>query len=89
MPGEAVPEIDFKTNFVLFARNTQFCNHISIGKVNLKNCVAEVLAIETVSAMPIDDKVVMCLVVVPRQDIRAIQTGIFINVANLCRGKTR
>ncbi|MBW1865925.1 MAG: hypothetical protein JRI64_09930, partial [Deltaproteobacteria bacterium] len=25
-PGEAVPEIDFKTNLILFTRNTQFYN---------------------------------------------------------------
>ena len=74
-PGEDVPEIDFKTNLVLFARNTQFYNRISIGKVNVKNGVAEVLAMETMSAMPIEDKVAMSLVVVPRQGISAIQTG--------------
>ena len=33
------------------------------------------LAIETMSAMPIKDKVVMSLVVVPRQGITAIQSG--------------
>ena len=36
-PGEDVPEIDFKANMVLFARNTQFYNRISIGKVNVTN----------------------------------------------------
>jgi len=74
-PGEAVPEIDFKANLVLFSRNTQFYNRISIGKVNLKNGVAEVLAMETRSAMPIEDKVAMSLVVVPRKGIKAIQAG--------------
>ena len=74
-PGEAVPEIDFKINLVLFARNTQFYNRISIGKVNVKNGVAEVLAMETMSAMPIDEKVAMSLVVVARKGITAIQSG--------------
>jgi acid phosphatase (class A) len=74
-PGEAVPEIDFKTNFVLFARNTQFYNRISIGKVNVTNGVAEVLAMETMSAMPIEDKVAISLVVVVREGITAIQAG--------------
>ena len=32
-PGEDVPKIDFKANRVLFARNTQFYNRMSIGKV--------------------------------------------------------
>ena len=74
-PGEAIPEIDFKANLVLFARNRQFYNRIRIGKVNVKNGVAEVLAMETMSAMPIEDKVAMSLVVVARQGISGIQTG--------------
>ena len=74
-PGEDIPEIDFKANLVLFARNTQFYNHISIGKVNVKNGVAEVLAMETMSAMPIEEKVAISLVVVAREGIIAIQAG--------------
>ncbi len=74
-PGENVPEMDFKANLVLFARNTQFYNSIRIGKVNVKNGVAEVLAMETLSAMPIKDKVAMSLVLVPRQGITALQSG--------------
>jgi acid phosphatase (class A) len=73
--GKAVPKIDFTTKLVLFVRNTQFYNRISIGKVNLTNGVAEVLAMETMSSMPIEDKVAMSLVVIPRQGITAIQTG--------------
>ena len=63
-PHEAIPEIDFKTDLVLFARNTQFYNRISIGKVRVKNGVADVLAMETMSAVPIEDKLAMSLVVV-------------------------
>ena len=74
-PGEAAPKIDFTANLVLFARNTQFFNRISIGKVNVKSGVAEVLAMETMSAMPIEDKVAMSLVVVARKGITAIQSG--------------
>ena len=74
-PGEAVPVIDFKTNLVLFARNTQFYNRIRIGKVNVTNGVAEVLAMETMSAMPIEDKVAMSMVVVARQGITGVQSG--------------
>jgi hypothetical protein len=74
-PGEAIPEIDFKGNLILFARNTHFFNRISIGKVNVTNGVAQVLTMETMSAMPIEDKVAMFLVVVPRSGITAIQTG--------------
>ena len=74
-PDQDVPGIDFKANLVLFARNTQFYNSIRIGNVNVKNGVAEVLAMETMSAMPIEDKVAMSLVVVARKGIRAVQTG--------------
>ena len=49
-PGEDVPKIDFTANLVFFARNTRFYNRISIGKVNVKNGVAEVLAMQTMSA---------------------------------------
>jgi hypothetical protein len=72
-PGEDVPEIDFNVNLVLFTRNTQFYNRTRIGKVNVTNGVAEVLAMETMSAMPIEEKVAMSLAVVPRQGITAIQ----------------
>ena len=37
--------------------------------------VAEVLAMETLSAMPIEDKVAMSLAVVPRKGIESIQSS--------------
>ena len=43
--------------------------------MNVKNGVAEVLAMETMSAMPIQDKVAMSLVVVQRKDIKSIRTA--------------
>ncbi|MFC1824186.1 hypothetical protein ACFL9T_15855, partial [Thermodesulfobacteriota bacterium] len=74
-PGDAVPGIDFKIKLVLFARNTQFYNRISIGKVKVTKGVVELLAMETMSSMPIEDNVAMSLVVVPRQGLTAVQTG--------------
>jgi len=74
-PEQAVPDIDFKTNLVLFARNTQFYNRIRIGKVNVTNGVADILAMETMSAMPIEDKVAMSMVVIAGQGITGIQNG--------------
>lgn len=81
-PGEPVPEIDFEANLVLFARNTQFYNRIRIGKVNVTNGVAQVLAMETMSAMPIEDNVSISLVVVIRQGITALQMGYEITPVN-------
>jgi hypothetical protein len=74
-PEKAVPHIDFNTNVVLFVKNTHFYNRIRIGKVNVKNGVAEVLAMETMSARPIEDKVAMSLVVLNRQGITGVQSG--------------
>ena len=74
MPGEDVPVIDYNANLVLFARNTQFYNRIRIGKVEVTDGVAEVLAMETMSAMPIEDKVAMSIVVVARKGITALQS---------------
>ena len=74
-PEEAVPAIDFNTNFVIFVKNTQFYNRIRIGKVNVTNGVAEVLAMETLSARPIEDKVAMSLVVLNRQGIIGIRSN--------------
>ena len=81
-PGEAVPKIDFKINLVLFTRNTQFYNSIRIGKVSVTNGVAKLLAMETLSAMPIKDKVAMSMVLVPRQGITAVQAGDEITLIN-------
>jgi len=74
-PDESVPEIDFKDHLILFARNTQFFNRIRIGKVKATDGVAEVMAMETLSAMPIEDNVAMALAVVPRKGIESIQSG--------------
>jgi len=74
-PEEAVPHIDFNTNIVLFVKNTQFYNRIRIGKVNATNGVAKVLAMETMSAMPIEDKVAMSMVVIAKHGITAIKSG--------------
>jgi acid phosphatase (class A) len=73
-PREKIPAINFKSDLVLFARNTQYYNRISIGKVSVINGVAEVLAMETMSASPIEDKVAMSLVVVSRKGIKSIRT---------------
>lgn len=70
-----VPTVDFKENFVLFARNIRFVNTINIGKVLNKEGAITILAMETLTARPIEDHVKMCLVVVPRAGIKSIQNG--------------
>lgn len=72
-PKEPLPEVDFTVNLVLFARNTRFFNRISIVKVVVKDGVAESLAMQTMSAMPIEDKVALSLVVVARNGITGVR----------------
>ncbi len=74
-PGEKVPEIDFNKHLVVFSRNVRFYNRTSIAKVVLKGEIAEVIAIETRSAIPIEDKVAMAMAVIPREGVKFIQTG--------------
>jgi len=74
-PGVAAPRIDFTRDLVVFVRNTEFYNRTRIGQVTLTGGVAEVLAMETMSATPIEDRVAMALAVVPRAGIRTLLLG--------------
>ena len=74
-PGEAVPEIDFKANLVVFTRNVDFYNRTSIGMMKLANGVLEIVAMETMSALPIEDKAAMAMAVIPRAGVKFIQVG--------------
>jgi putative lipoprotein len=73
-PDEPVPTVDLRKHIVLFTRNTQYYNRISIGKVNVTDGVAELLAMETMSAIPIEDKVAISMVLVSRKGIDSIST---------------
>lgn len=72
-PGEAVPTVNFRKHMVVFHRNVNFYNRTRIFKVTLKEGVVEVLAAETMSAIPVTDKVAMALAVIPRAGVKAIQ----------------
>ncbi len=72
-PGEAEPRIDFEENLVIFVRNTHYYNRIQIGKIKLEKGIAEVLAMETLSARPIEDVVAISMAVVSRKGIIGIQ----------------
>jgi hypothetical protein len=75
IPNEPLPAVDFSENIVVFTRNVQFYNRTSIFKVMLKDGTAEIFAMETMSAIPIDDKVAMAMALIPRQGVRAIQAS--------------
>ena len=74
-PAEPVPVVDFGEHIVVFHRNVDFYNQTRIFKVSLEDGVLEVLAMETMSALPIEDKVSMALAVVPREGVKFIQAG--------------
>jgi hypothetical protein len=72
-PTTTVPVIDFDRHLIIFVRNTQYYNRLSIGKILLKNGVAAVLAMETLSARPIEDNVAISMAEVSREGIEGIQ----------------
>jgi hypothetical protein len=74
-PGEPLPEVNFGTQMVVFYRNVAFYNRTNIVKITLRDGNAEIVAIETRSALPIEDKVAMSVVVIPRAGVNFIQVG--------------
>jgi len=72
-PDESVPEVDFNKNLVVFSRNIDFYNRTSISMVKLKEGVLEIVVIETLSALPIEEKAAMAMAVIPRAGVRFIQ----------------
>ena len=74
-PGEKTPEVDFCRNVIVFSRNVEFYNRLSIFKITLKDGVIEIFAMETRSALPIKDKVAMAMAVIPRAGVEYIQAG--------------
>jgi hypothetical protein len=74
-PEAAVPTIDFANELVVFVRNTDFYNRTRITRITRVDDVAEVLTIETRSALPVKDRVAMALAVIPRAGIKALRMG--------------
>ena len=74
-PGEKVPTVDFRKNMVVFTRNVKFYNRKAITKVTLLEGIMEVQGIETVTSVPVTDKVAMALAVVPRQGVKTMRAG--------------
>jgi len=74
-PLERTPEIDFVASLVIFVRNVDFYNRISLIKCTLKDGIVEVFSIETRSATPVEDKVSMSLIMVPRTGVKFIKAG--------------
>ena len=74
-PGERVPAIDFKKNMVVFTRNVKFYNRKAITKVTLLDGILEVQGIETMTSVPVTNKVAMAMAEVPRQGVKTLRAG--------------
>lgn len=74
-PGEEVPQINFDANLVIFTRNIDFYNRINILKITLNDGVADIIAMETRSAQPIEDNVALAMATIPRKGIKYILAG--------------
>jgi len=72
--GMVMPNIDFKHNVIVYHYNTQFYNRTRIFKVEVSYGVAEVFAMETLSATPIEDKVAFSMAVITREGIDSLKT---------------
>ena len=74
-PNESVPEAEFTTQLVVFVRNVTYYNRTSIMKVTLTDGLVEILAMETMAAIPIEGQVAMAIAVIDRAGVRAIKAG--------------
>jgi len=74
-PGETPPEIDFDRNMVVYVRNVVYYNRTHILKVTLTDGIANIVAMETRSALPIEEKAAMAMAEISRKGVRAIRAG--------------
>jgi hypothetical protein len=73
-PDKPVPSVNFDLHLVVFSRNTLFYNRKRIFRVLLDDGVAEVLSSETMSSLPIENRLGIALAVIPRNGIRRLKT---------------
>ena len=69
------PSVDFSSQIVLYTRNTVFYNRLSIGQVLREGETLTIVAMETMSAMPITDKVAISLVTIERDGAKFLDAG--------------
>jgi hypothetical protein len=68
-PGETIPAVDFGKHFIVYYRNVDFYNRISIAKITLKGDAIRILVRETMSSRPIEDKVALSMAVIARSSV--------------------
>lgn len=75
MPTEILPSVDFSKHIVVFTRNVQFYNNLSILTVTLTENTAEIGVLKTMSTRMIEDRAVLAMAVIPRGNITTIKLG--------------
>jgi len=75
MPTEILPSVDFSKNLIVFIRDTKYYNQKSILTIKHEDTTAEILAMETMSTIPLEDKIAMAMAVIPRSGITYIKKG--------------
>jgi hypothetical protein len=75
MPGTISPKVDFAGDLIVFARNVRFYNSTSIASVKDEDGMLEVIAIETMSSLPIQDKVSFAMALISREGAISLKTG--------------
>jgi hypothetical protein len=74
-PELVPPPVNFDTELILFARNVDFYNSLSIVQVGVNEGVAEPVVRETRSTTPVTDLVAMSMVLVVRSGIIAVKAN--------------
>lgn len=74
-PGEKAPPVDFGTNMVVFTRNVKFYNRKAITRVTLLDGIMEIRGVETMTSVPVTNKVAMAMAEVPRQGVKTLRAG--------------
>ena len=72
-PGLPPPDVDFTQEIILFVRNVDFYNQLSIIQVPLDQGVARPVVRTTHTATPITDTVAMSMVLVERYGIVGVE----------------
>ena len=70
----AKPDINFEKNIIVYVYNREFYNRTRISKIEVRSGVAEIIAMETLSALPIKDKVAFAMVLIEKEGITGLQT---------------
>jgi hypothetical protein len=74
-PDDKVPEVDFREQVIVFARNVKFVNKLQINKVLNKDGVISLLAKETLTATPVESKIYISFALISRSGVRTLRHG--------------